>query len=263
MMLTGAGTASPLRVALALAKSKATVNLYLASSKTAAILCDSDAKAAYTCTSGTVTSGGTQAFAIPVTAPATPQSGNFGVEIVTGERREQREPHPHRRAAHDRRPPRTHPHLDREVLPHAERAVELRVVAEPPAARRSRAAHVRRAGRRPARVQHAAARGHAHPHDRSRGRRGIADAQAHGGPEFGYRVRIGLPVPRQVQQVDVRQHAPRAPQERPQQHELLRRQRQRVVALKESWSDAANWKRRISGRSVSYTHLTLPTSDLV
>ena len=37
-----------------------------------------------TCTSGTVTSGGSQSFALPLTVPATAQSGNFGVEIVTG-----------------------------------------------------------------------------------------------------------------------------------------------------------------------------------
>ena len=37
-----------------------------------------------TCTSGAVTSAGSQSFAIPVTAPAVAGSGNFGVEIVTG-----------------------------------------------------------------------------------------------------------------------------------------------------------------------------------
>ena len=37
-----------------------------------------------TCTSGTVTSASSQSFALPLTAPATAQSGNFGVEIVTG-----------------------------------------------------------------------------------------------------------------------------------------------------------------------------------
>jgi len=38
-----------------------------------------------TCTSGTVSSGAAQVFAIPVTAPSAPQSGNFGVEVVTGD----------------------------------------------------------------------------------------------------------------------------------------------------------------------------------
>jgi uncharacterized repeat protein (TIGR01451 family) len=38
-----------------------------------------------TCTSGTVTSGTSQSFAIALTAPPAPQSGNFGVEIVTGQ----------------------------------------------------------------------------------------------------------------------------------------------------------------------------------
>lgn len=37
-----------------------------------------------TCTSGTVTSGGSQAFQIPLTVPGTSGAGNFGVEIVTG-----------------------------------------------------------------------------------------------------------------------------------------------------------------------------------
>ncbi len=37
-----------------------------------------------TCTSGTVASGGSQSFALPLTTPGAPQSGNFGVEVVTG-----------------------------------------------------------------------------------------------------------------------------------------------------------------------------------
>ena len=37
-----------------------------------------------TCTSGTVSSGGSQSFVIPVTTPGTAQSGNFGIEIITG-----------------------------------------------------------------------------------------------------------------------------------------------------------------------------------
>ena len=37
-----------------------------------------------TCTSGTVTSGGSRSFALPLTTPATPGGGNFGVEVVTG-----------------------------------------------------------------------------------------------------------------------------------------------------------------------------------
>jgi uncharacterized repeat protein (TIGR01451 family) len=36
------------------------------------------------CTSGTVTSGGSQTFVLPLTTPAAAQSGNFGVEVVTG-----------------------------------------------------------------------------------------------------------------------------------------------------------------------------------
>jgi uncharacterized repeat protein (TIGR01451 family) len=37
-----------------------------------------------TCTSGTVTSGSTQSFLLPLTAPATAAAGNFGVEVITG-----------------------------------------------------------------------------------------------------------------------------------------------------------------------------------
>ncbi len=37
-----------------------------------------------TCTSGTVTGGGAQSFVLPLTSPPTAQSGNFGIEIVTG-----------------------------------------------------------------------------------------------------------------------------------------------------------------------------------
>ena len=37
-----------------------------------------------TCTSGTVASGGSQGFLLPLTVPATAQTGNFGLEVVTG-----------------------------------------------------------------------------------------------------------------------------------------------------------------------------------
>ena len=36
------------------------------------------------CTSGTVTGGGAQSFVLPLTTPPAAQSGNFGVEVVTG-----------------------------------------------------------------------------------------------------------------------------------------------------------------------------------
>jgi large repetitive protein len=37
-----------------------------------------------TCTTGTVAAGGEQVFAIPLTTPATPGSGQFGLQVVTG-----------------------------------------------------------------------------------------------------------------------------------------------------------------------------------